>query len=186
MSGDHADDFSLADEWETAVERRSSLGKVHHTAIQLTEPTRVAVVAERADVSKETARKYLDFFASVGILRQVASNPDTYDRNESYVAWKRIDDLRRTHSRHELIERLNELSRRDREFEDRFDADRPADVDLLEDGYDTAHETVSTVERWRGVRARIEDVLAALEDDTGHTSNATSSVETRRATFTGE
>jgi predicted ArsR family transcriptional regulator len=59
---------SLAEEWRDHQEQLSTRERIYQVALQLREPTQVAVVAERADVSQETAREHLKWFTEIEIL----------------------------------------------------------------------------------------------------------------------
>ncbi|WP_050050114.1 hypothetical protein [Halostagnicola sp. A56] len=85
---------SVATEWTEQRTTESTKDRVYAVAIQLYEPTRVATVAEDADVSKETAREYLKWFAEIGMITQDGESPDLFSRNESYFEWRRIQRLR--------------------------------------------------------------------------------------------
>lgn len=149
---------SLAEEWRTYREGASTRSRVYDVALQLHEPTRVRDVAERADVSKETARDYLKWFAELGVLDQVATSPDAFERNEAYFEWRRIERLA-AQSEGELMDRLEELSRLERTYRERFGADGPDDVDATEHADFTDIESVwLAIQEWRTVRRRIREL----------------------------
>jgi transposase len=160
---------SLAEEWRTQQREGSTRDRVYTVALQLYEPTRVREVAERADVSKETARDYLKWLAELGVLEQVAESPDAFVRNEQYFEWRRIQHLRAL-SDEELLERLEGLSRKERAFRARFDADAPDDIDALEYAdYDDLESVWMELREWKTVRRRIRELERARrsrDDDT--------------------
>lgn len=156
---------SLAAEWAETVEQESTRDRVYAVALELHEPTRVSEVATAADVSTETAREYLRWFAELGVLDRVSEAPATFRRNGDYFAWRRVQELRRE-SPEELRDRLDRLTAREREFAERFDADTPDAVDALEHGgYAELDETWTTLERWRTVRRRIRELERARQRD---------------------
>jgi predicted ArsR family transcriptional regulator len=152
---------SLAEEWRAQQEGESTRNRVYAVALQLSEPTRVKEVAERADVSKETAREYLKWFAELGVLTQVDESPDTFARNEQYFEWRRIQRLQ-TLSEEKLLDQLEGLTRQERAFRERFGTDSPDEVDALEHaGYDDIESVWMELREWRTVRRRIRELERA-------------------------
>ena len=163
------DSPSLAEEWQAQQQGESTRNRVYTVALQLYEPTRVKEVAERADVSKETARDYLKWFAELGVLDQVNESPDTFRRNEQYFEWRRIQRLQ-ARSEEELQEQLEELTRKERAFRERFDTDNPDDVDALEHAdYDDVESVWMDLREWRTVRRRIRELERARKGQTDGT-----------------
>lgn len=154
---------SPVEEYRTQEDDRSALERVSRLVPNLTEETTVATVAADAGVSKETARKYLHHFANWNVVVRTGTDPETFVRNESYFEWLRVDALRRDHSADELQDLLSDLAAEDERLAAEFEADVPANVGLLEEGYADAAERAETVRRWQGVRDRMNDVVAALE-----------------------
>lgn len=149
---------NLADEWRAQWEDEPTRSRVYAVALQLYEPTRVKDVAERADVSKETARDYLKWFAELGMLDQVAESPDTFERNEQYFEWRRIQRLQ-AQSEEDLLDQLEQLTRLEREYRERFEADSPEAVDALEHAdYDDVESVWLALQEWRTVRRRIREL----------------------------
>jgi len=152
---------SLAEEWRAQQQGESTRNRVYAVTLQLYEPTRVKEVAERAEVSKETARDYLKWFAKLGVLNQVEESPDTFARNEQYFEWRRIQRLQ-AQPEEELQEQLKELTRKERAFRERFDTDSPDDVDALEHAdYDDVESVWMDLREWRTVRRRIRELERA-------------------------
>lgn len=152
---------SLADEWSERTTSRSTRDRVYATALQLYEPTLVRDVADRADVSKETARDYLKWFAEVGLVERVGESPDRFVRNEDYFRWRRVQRLA-GRSTEELERELKQLSETARKYRDRFDASSPDEVDALEHADYTEVETVwEALQEWRTVRRRIRELERA-------------------------
>lgn len=160
---------SLAEEWRTQQQDESTRNRVYAVALQLSEPTRVKDVAERADVSKETAREYLKWFAELGVLKQVDESPDTFARNEQYFEWRRIQRLQ-AQSEEELLDQLEQLTQKERAFRERFDTSSPDDVDALEHAdYDDVESVWMEIREWRTVRRRIRELERARSGQTDGT-----------------
>lgn len=105
--------------------------RVYSTVVETRSPTSAVAIADRASCDPKTARKYLDWFARLGIATEHDGEPVTYERNEEYFEWRQINDLAADHSMQELTERVRELSDRLETYRVRYDADRPDDVDAL-------------------------------------------------------
>lgn len=151
-------------EYREKTENRSALERVSLRVPNLTEETSVAELASDADVSKETARKYLSHFENWNVLVRTGTNPDTFVRNESYFDWLRVDTLEQERSVEELQEMLSDLAVEDEEFADELDASSPATASMLEGGYDRAGEYAEKIRTWKGVRDRMNDVVTALRN----------------------
>ena len=163
-SGEEPPDVSnLADEWRDQREGAPTRERVYAVALQLYEPTRVRDVADRADVSKETAREYLKWFAELGVVDQVEESPDAFARNEGYFAWRRVQRLLSL-SEEERSSRMEALTRAEREYRERFDAADPADVDAMEHAaYDEVESVWLAIDEWRTIRRRIRELERARQ-----------------------
>ncbi|GGL68197.1 DUF7342 family protein [Halocalculus aciditolerans] len=161
MSGENAP--SMGEEWREQRENESTRDRLYRVALQLTEPTRVRAIAERADVSKETARDYLQWFAELGVVEQTNTSPDEFTRNEQYFEWRRIERLR-SQPEEALRAKLEDLTEQERAYRDRFDVENPSDVDALKHGDYTGVEDVwEAVQAWRTVRRRIRELERARQ-----------------------
>ena len=86
--------------------------RVYGTILRTREPATASVIAERVDCDPKTARKYLRWFADLGIVTRHDGYPTTYERNDAYFEWRRINHLAAEHSVDELQECLRELTTR--------------------------------------------------------------------------
>lgn len=125
--------------------------RIYGTVLQTREPTTANAIADRADCDPKTARKYLEWFATLGIVTRHDGRPATYERNDAYFEWRRCNRLASEHTTAELQARVRELSARIAEYEDRYDAETPAAVDA-----------VATADRFDD--RTIDDVYADLGD----------------------
>jgi hypothetical protein len=73
----------------------------------------------------------LESFADLGIVTRHDGHPATYERNDAYFEWRRINQLAAGHSVDELQERVRELTRRITDYENAYDAATPAAVDAV-------------------------------------------------------
>ena len=105
--------------------------RIYSTILQTREPTTASVIADSANCDPKTARKYLGWFDDLGIVTRHDGHPATYERNDAYFEWRRIDQLAADHSVEELQERVRELTTRITEYEEAYDATTPAAVDAI-------------------------------------------------------
>ena len=105
--------------------------RIYGTILQIRDPTTASAVTERVDCDPKTARKYLDWFANLGIVTRHDGHPATYERNDAYFEWRRINQLAADHTVEELQARVRELTVRITDYEDAYDAATPAAVDAV-------------------------------------------------------
>lgn len=153
-------EFDLASRFTSELEAAPADERVYRTALQLYEPTRVAIIADRASCATDTARRHLERLADIGVLERVGDSPLTYRRNESYFEWRKRDRLKQLTSE-QLQDQLTELTTRDREFKEFYDAEAPSDVDALDhSSYDQVEEVWLDLSEWETVRQRIRRLEA--------------------------
>lgn len=105
--------------------------RIYGTILQTREPTTAGAIAERVDCDPKTARKYLRWFADLGIVTRHDGHPVTYERNDAYFEWRRVNQLATEHSVEELQQRVQALTARIAAYEDTYDAATPAAVDAV-------------------------------------------------------
>ena len=106
--------------------------RVYGAVLHARDPMTAAEIAERADCSTESARTHLSFYADLGIVIRHEGRPVRYERTDVYFEWRRVNELARENSVEELQTRVSELTDRIEEYQERYDADSPAEVDVLE------------------------------------------------------
>lgn len=115
--------------------------RVYSVILQTRAPQSVPAIADRAGCDPKTARKYLDWFARLGIVTEHDGDPVTYQRNDRYFEWRRIDALATEYSPEELEDRVRALTERIRTYEKRYEATHPAAVNALAPPEDITTET---------------------------------------------
>nr|WP_321166841.1 sugar-specific transcriptional regulator TrmB [Halorubrum sp. Ib24] len=105
--------------------------RVYDTILQAREPTSVEAIADAADCDPETAQEHLTWFAELRIVTRHDGDLVTYERNDAYFDWRRVNELAATHSDAELRDRVRELATRISEYEERYDAASPAAVNAV-------------------------------------------------------
>lgn len=160
--GEAATPPELGDAWATDLEERSTKERVYEVATTLTEPTRVADVADRAECSKGGARTNLEWLAELGVVERVADDPAMYRRNEAYFDFRRVYHLTRDHDAVELDALLEEYDAREADLAAEFDAEAPAEVDVLTTvAFDELDDAYDRLAEWRTVRRRLRELRRA-------------------------
>ena len=106
--------------------------RVYGAVLHARKPRTAAEIADRADCSEESARAHLSFYADLGIVIRHEGRPVRYERNDDYFEWRRVNKLARENTVDELQARVSELTDRIKAYGDEYDADSPADVNVLE------------------------------------------------------
>ncbi|MEF8802332.1 MAG: hypothetical protein V5A56_15105 [Halolamina sp.] len=139
-------------------------------ALQLREPTPIAEIAELAGRGADSAREYMRWFETIGLVRRASDDPEQYETNQSFLYWRRLDRIRSTYRDAEIVERLQEVLDELDGFRERYGASRPTEVDIVS----TAEAREADVEavwedisRWKTLLARrnlLEDALDRGQD----------------------
>ena len=142
--------------------------RIYGTLLQTREPTGVTAIAEQSGCDPKTARKYPEWFTDLGIATRHDGRPVTYERNDAYFEWRRVNGLATTNSLEELRSRIADLTERIDSYQQEYHADHPNEVDALRvDGdIDTVYADLSdwaTALRDRRLHERAQQKLA----DTG-------------------
>lgn len=120
--------------------------RLYDVVLQLREPTTVATVAGRADCNTGTARDYLEWFAEMGMVTEHSGHPVRYERNSSYFRWRRVNRLREQHSDEAIVDRLGDVLDRIETYRERFGAETPDEVSLVE-----ASRSMPTEDAWEAL-----------------------------------
>jgi DNA-binding transcriptional regulator GbsR (MarR family) len=122
--------------------------RIYSTVLHARDPMTAAEIAERADCSAESARTHLSFYADLGIVIRHEGRPVRYERNDDYFEWRRVNELAREHTVEELQTRVSELTDRIEAYRDTYDADSPAEVDVLEFDAEQVEEVYAELGDW--------------------------------------
>lgn len=120
--------------------------RLYDVILQLRTPTTVATVADRAGCDTETARDYLEWFAEMGMVTEHSGRPVRYERNDSYFRWRRVNRIREAYSDEELVDRLGDVLDRLETYRERFGAETPNEVSLVD-----ASQSMSTEDAWEAL-----------------------------------
>lgn len=133
--------------------------------LALDTPATVDEVAELAGHGADAAREYLRWFERMGIVARVTDSPATYERNQEYLEWRRVQRLRERYSTDELLEFLQEETEHDQSYADKFDADSPEDVSIsayASDAECSLEDVWEDISMWKTTRRRITLLERAL------------------------
>jgi predicted ArsR family transcriptional regulator len=159
-------DFSTLDSPTAVLTDHPIRERLFDVLLQLRDPTKVSVIAERADCDTETARDYLEWFAAMGMVREYEGRPTRYQRNDAYLQWRRIEHLRAIYSDDELVAELQDVLEEIAEYRDQFDADTPEEVSLVEASQQRpTEEAWEALSAWRTLQRRAELLDLARRED---------------------
>jgi predicted transcriptional regulator len=158
--------------FETVFDGEDVEQRIYGTILQTRDPRSASEIAAAVGCDPKTARKYLSWFTDLGIVTEYEGRPSTYERNDAYFEWRRVDELAAAHSREELRRRVTELTERIATYCDRYGAERPGAVDLLafdESELERVHEDLgdwATAEHERRLCERARRQLARSAAET--------------------
>jgi DNA-binding transcriptional ArsR family regulator len=149
---------AVVEEW---VAETTPFERVHETLRTTTQPATAAELAERARVSEPTARKHAEALVDTGHAERVPDGRATrYRRSPSAVVLDRVEELRRDHSVDELVDAVDRLSGRVREYREETGVESPA---ALAETLDTGDEDGwGLLSRWRTTERNLAVARAAL------------------------
>jgi DNA-binding transcriptional regulator GbsR (MarR family) len=122
--------------------------RVYGAVLHAREPMTAAEIAERADCSAESARTHLAFYADLGIVIHHDGRPARYERNDDYFEWRRVNELATEHTVDELQTRVSELTDRIEAYREKYTADSPAEVDVLEYDAEPVDDVYADLGEW--------------------------------------
>lgn len=140
----------------------------------LNEPATASDVAELAGRGVDAAREYLEWFEDLGIVRRVTDTPATYQRNQAYLNWRRVQRLRDEYFDDHLLEFLQAESERVESLSNQFDAESPEAVSITEYASATGRsieDVWEDVSAWKTARRRIDLLERALTTGSGGDNN---------------
>ena len=134
----------------------------------LDSPATASEVADLAGHGVDAAREYLDWFERMGVVTRVTASPATYERNQAYLKWRRVQRLRTQYTDDELLEFLEDAADQDEAFAEEFDVESPDSVAITAYAADTGRSVEAVwreVSAWKTTRRRISLLERALQTD---------------------
>ena len=163
-------DFDALEDPDVLLEGERTRDDFLSVALQLREPMAIAEIAEWAGRGADSAREYMRWFETIGLVRRASEDPEQYETNQSYLYWRRVDRIRSNYRDTDIVERLQDVLDELGEFRESYDAASPGEVDIVQ----TARERDVDVEdvwedisRWKTLQARrnlLEDALNRERD----------------------
>jgi hypothetical protein len=129
------------------------------------EPTKVSEFADLAVCSKQGARNILREFEKEGVVILTSEEPEKYKKNPQYYQFLRGHNLAQELSKTELEKKLVGLIEKHKEFQKKFNANSPDDVEIGEIQSQWRHEELI---KWQGIINKIDDVREAYKQTTDY------------------
>ncbi|MFC5279703.1 hypothetical protein ACFPM1_13180 [Halorubrum rubrum] len=170
-TGERAPDFDALTPPEEVVRGDRTRDDFFDAVLGLNDPATASEVADRAGHGVDAAREYLDWFEQMGIVIQITESPATYERNQEYLNWRRVQKLRREYTTEELLDLLRSESERADALAREFDAESPTTVSITQyaAASDQSIEAVwEELSSWETARRRVsllERALTPMSDD---------------------
>ncbi|WP_433630973.1 DUF7342 family protein [Halomicrococcus sp. NG-SE-24] len=159
-------DFDAWESPEELLKGGATRERMLDVVMQLQEPTKVSEIAERANCDTETARDYLKWFTEMGMVRELPGRPVRYKRNDSYLKWRRVEQIREQYSESEIVERLKATLDAAGEYREQFDAESPDEVSLVDASREGGIEDIwEAVSNWKTLEERAALLDAARRDE---------------------
>lgn len=147
--------------------------------LALDSPATANDVAELAGHGVDSAREYLEWFERMGIVTQVTESPATYERNQAYLNWRRVQKLRQEYVTEELLDLLKTESERAATLEREFEVESPDDVSVSHCASETdrsIEEVWEHLSAWQTARRRVALLERALTVESGDSTDPQSAV----------
>lgn len=163
-------DFEALTDPEELVRGERTRDDFFDAILALDSPATAGEVAELAGHGVDAAREYLDWFERMGIVTQVAESPATYERNQEYLNWRRVQMLRDEYTTEELLDRLESESERVEAFESEFGAESPDAISISRHASESDRSIEDVWERitaWKTARRRVTLLERALRTESG-------------------
>jgi hypothetical protein len=154
----------------TVVEGGRTRDDFFDAVLGLTSPATAREVADLAGHGVDAAREYLQWFERMGIVRKVTDSPATYQRNQAFLNWRRVQSLRESYTTEELLDLLETATERDESYTETFGVDDPDDVSLTRRASETEQPITDVWEdlsAWKTTRRRMALLERALRTDVG-------------------
>ncbi|MDS0295326.1 DUF7342 family protein [Halogeometricum luteum] len=163
-----APDFDLLTPPEELVRGDRTRDDFFDAVLGLDTPTTVRDVADRAGHGVDAAREYLEWFERMGIVTRVTESPVAYERNQEYLQWRRVQQLRTQYTADELLAFLSTETERDADYTELFGVDAPSEVSITAHASETDRTIAGVwedISMWKTARRRISLLERALKPD---------------------
>lgn len=174
-----APDFGALTPPEELVRGDRTRDDFFDAVLALDSPATANTVAELAGHGVDAAREYLDWFERMGIVTQVTESPATYERNQEYMNWRRVQKLRQEYATEELLDLLKTESERAEELKSEFAVESPDKISVSRYASETDRSIEEVWERlsaWQTARRRVALLERALTTESGDGADLQSAV----------
>ncbi|MDQ2054312.1 hypothetical protein [Halobellus sp. H-GB7] len=174
-----APDFEALTPAEELVRGDRTRDDFFDAVLALDSPATAKEVAELAGHGVDAAREYLDWFERMGIVTQVTDSPATYERNQEYLNWRRVQKLRQQYATDELLDFLKMESERAETLQSEFDVESPDEISIARYASETGQSIEDVWERlsaWQTARRRVALLERALTTRSGDGADMQSAV----------
>jgi hypothetical protein len=174
-----APDFEALTAPEELVRGDRTRDDFFDAVLALDSPATANDVAELAGHGVDAAREYLEWFERMGIVTQVTESPATYERNQEYLNWRRVQELRQEYATEELLEFLKTESERAATLRREFDVESPDEISISRHASETDRSIEDVWERlsaWQTARRRVALLERALTTKSGDGADLQSAV----------
>ncbi|WP_256289636.1 DUF7342 family protein [Halobellus inordinatus] len=174
-----APDFEALTPPEELVRGDRTRDDFFDAVLALDSPATAKEVAELAGHGVDAAREYLDWFERMGIVTQVTDSPATYERNQEYLNWRRVQKLRQQYATDELLDFLKMESERAETLQSEFEVESPDEISITRYASETDQSIEDVWERlsaWQTARRRVALLERALTTRSGDGADMQSAV----------
>jgi hypothetical protein len=165
-----APDFDALTPPEDIVSGGRTRDDFFDAVLGLDSPATAKEVADRAGHGVDAAREYLEWFERMGVVTQLTDSPATYERNQEYLNWRRVQTLRREYTPETLLDFLKTESERAEDLKDEFNTTSPDAVSITQYADETDQPIDEVWERlsaWKTARRRVMLLERALTRESG-------------------
>lgn len=174
-----APDFDALTRPEKLLRGNRTRDDFFDAVLALDSPATANDVAELAGHGVDSAREYLDWFERMGVVTQVTESPATYERNQEYLNWRRVQKLRQEYATEELLDLLKTESERAETLKREFDVESPDKISVSRYANETDRSIEDVWERlsaWKTARRRVTLLERALTTESGDGADLQSAV----------
>lgn len=172
-----APDFEALSPARQVVRGERTRDDFFDAVLALDSPATAGEVADLAGHGVDAAREYLEWFERMGIVTRVTESPATYRRNQAYLDWRRIQNLRSDYSTEDLLEFLDTETERDDAFAEKFGVGSPGEVSITATASASGRSVEAVwedVTAWQTTRRRIALLERALTAESGDVAGTSS------------
>lgn len=172
-------DFDALTPPEELVRGNRTRDDFFDAVLALDSPATAGEVADIAGHGVDAAREYLQWFERMGIVTQVTESPATYERNQEYLNWRRVQRLRDEYATEKLLDFLKAETEREETYAEMFDVESPDAISITAHASETdrsVEEAWEDVSAWKTTRRRIALLERALTTGSGDSADQRTAV----------